>query len=81
MTTETVVGHYLSVPGKPGDIKTIWDPNVPAEVDHARAEFQKLRDQGFIIYESKPNGEPGIVMSKFRPEVAKMIAHKGVVSG
>lgn len=63
----------LNVLDTTGHSRTIWDPNVPAEVEAAKATFDGLRAKGYIAYQVKKDSEAGEIMRTFDPEAGKMI--------
>jgi len=44
----------MSVMGQKGDTKISWDPNVPEEVEAAKAAFRLFLRRGFAAFASKP---------------------------
>lgn len=75
------VKHVMAIMGREGDVKSIWDPNRPDEVEVARAQFDSLRSKGFEIFRVKRDGEAGERMTKFDPTAAKLIAVPKIVAG
>jgi len=63
----------MRIMGAEGDIKTIWDCEKPDEVKAARKQFEELTDKGYIAFSVKKNGEKNEKISKFDPELEKMI--------
>lgn len=64
-----------------GDIKTVWNPDSPVEVEIARKAFDDLKAKGFTIYRVNRKGETDKRMDAFDPEAEKMIAVPRVVGG
>lgn len=40
----------LEILGEQGHTSITWNPDNPDEVEHARQEFQKLKDAGFLLF-------------------------------
>lgn len=77
----SAVQHVLAIMGREGDVKTLWDPHRPDEVQTAREQFNELRSRGYEIFKVKRDGEAGERMTTFDPEAAKMIAIPKIVAG
>jgi len=45
----------LSVLSTEGDIKISWDPNNPDEVEAVRAQFNTLKEKGYLFFNLKTN--------------------------
>lgn len=74
--------NAFAVMGVNGDTKTIWDPNVPAEVDGAREQFALLRKKGYAAYRvTGKDGEKGEVMHEFDPKAGRVIFALPMVGG
>lgn len=59
---------------KEGDIKIIWDPEVPTEVDHARETFRKMtKEKGMAAYRVDKKGERAKLLKDFDPDAEAMI--------
>jgi hypothetical protein len=71
----------MSVLGKEGDTKVIWDSDQQAEVDAARAQFDALKKKGYAAFNVKKDGEKGSVMKEFDPDAEKIIMALPVVGG
>lgn len=56
-----------------GHTKTTWDPDVPAEVEAARKQFDELRKKGHKAFRVKRSGEPGEPMATFDSGEGAMI--------
>jgi len=82
---EVPAGHNaIAVMGRSGDTKTIWDPNVPDEVEVARMQFDKLvRDKRYSAFrvDSKDPNKKGERMSTFDPEAGRVIFIPQLVGG
>ena len=62
--------------GKPdaGDTKIIWDAARQAEVDNARATFEKLVGKGYAAFKVQDaSGEKGEQIKAFDPKLERMI--------
>lgn len=72
----------LAVMDKSGDTKTIWDKDNPAEVEAARAMFDKLKgEKKYIAYSVKADGKKGEVMQAFDAAAEKIIMAPPMVGG
>ena len=63
----------MSVLGRDGDTKIIWDSENPDEVEHARKTFEDLTKKGFSAFAVKHMGGQGERIAKFDPSKEKMI--------
>jgi hypothetical protein len=63
----------MRVMGAEGDVKVIWDSEKTDEVESARKQFKELTDKGYIAFSVKKNGEQNEKISKFDPDLEKMI--------
>lgn len=63
----------MSVLGREGDTKIIWDSENPDEVAHVRKIFEDLTQKGFSAFAVKRMGDQGERITKFDPEEEKMI--------
>lgn len=71
-----------SVLGREGDLKVIWDKTKPAEVDAARATFDKLRAQNYLAFVA--TGEKGIAGEQIRtfdPKHERLLFSPQLVGG
>jgi hypothetical protein len=68
-----------------GDIKYMWDKNVPSEVEAARTQFELLvkKNRTHLAYKVKDkDGEKSNeVIREFDPELERVIFHKATVGG
>jgi len=71
----------LRAMGYAGDIKVIWDPEKPDEVDVARRTFDELKEKGYNAYSVKRRGDKGEVVRKFDPEAEKIIMAPPMAGG
>ncbi len=79
---ETIVEKgELSILDKSGDTKTIWDPDIAAEVEVARAAFNTLVNKGYSIFKVNKEGNKGVKMHEFDPDAGKLIAVPRIVAG
>jgi hypothetical protein len=59
---------------KHGDLKVIWDPARPAEVDAAREQFDKLMKTGnYLAYRVRTGGGKGEQIREFDASAEKLI--------
>ena len=66
--------HVMAVMDpKEGDLKTIWDPDKPEEVEVARCTFEKMKKKGMTGYRVKRDGSKAEVMNDFDPEAEAVI--------
>ena len=57
-----------------GDTKTMWDKSKPAEVDAARAQYNKLRGDGYAAFKAVGDkGSKGEQIFDFNPEHERII--------
>ena len=63
----------MSILGREGDIKTIWNSENAEEVEHARKTFEDLTKKGFSAFAVKHMGGQGERIAKFDPSKEKMI--------
>jgi hypothetical protein len=73
--------HAFAVMDGTGDTKTIWDPNSPDEVEHARQTFDSFKAKGYVAYRVQEKGDKGEVMRAFDPQAKCMILAKPMVGG
>jgi hypothetical protein len=63
----------MRVLGPEGDLKVIWDCEKRDEVEAARKQFNELTGKGYIAFSVKKDGEKNEKISKFDPDLEKMI--------
>jgi len=64
----------FEVMGMEGDVKTIWDPSDPVELEEARNQFARLtKEKKCRAYRVLDNGEKGDLMTTFEPGAARII--------
>lgn len=56
-----------------GDARQMWDPNIPAEVEHARKSYDEAIAAGMRAFHVRKNGEPGRMITEFPAEAGKVI--------
>lgn len=64
-----------------GDVKVIWDPERPEEVEAARAQFDQLRGKGYMAYTVDARGRKGTQIREFDADAEKMILAPQLVGG
>lgn len=60
-------------PDSTGDTKVIWDRSKSDEVAAAETMFDKLTAKGYVAYSVKKDGERDKQLTKFDPDVEKII--------
>ncbi len=63
----------MRILGPEGDLKVIWDSEKSDEVEAARKQFKELIDKNYIAFSVKKDGEKNEKISKFDPDLEKMI--------
>lgn len=63
----------MRVMGREGDVRIMWDPNRPDEVEHARRTFVDMRAKGYNAYSVRNEGQQGEVVREFDPQAARII--------
>lgn len=71
----------LAVMDHTGDTKTIWDPNVPAEVEAAKAQFDALKKKGYMAYRVSGDHGKGEMLKEFDPKAGKIIMSPPLAGG
>ncbi len=72
----------MCVMDRTGDIKTIWDPAKPVEVESARAQYTDMTTvKGYLAYHSNADGSRGEAMPVFDPKPGKVIFCPPIVGG
>lgn len=72
----------MSVLGKEGDTKVIWNPDNRDEVDQARSTFDNLKRKGFTAFSVKgKDGEKDQMIHEFDPQAARIIMVPRVAGG
>jgi hypothetical protein len=74
--------------GRGGDVRVMWDSNVTAEVEAARAQFETLTKprsqggQGYLAYRAQGRaGDRGEQIRSFDPEAERIILVAPSVGG
>ena len=75
METITAQKNEMSIMGRTGDTKFLWDPRNIVEVENARRTFNDLRAKGFLAFRvnSTTGNKEGEQISEFNPEAAALI--------
>ena len=63
----------LKVLDPSGHTETHWNEDVPAEVEAARAVFDRMTGQGYRAFRVSKGGEPAERMREFDPHAESMI--------
>jgi len=64
----------LSIMGRQGDTKIIWDSMRPDEVENARRTFDDLRKKGYLAFAVRGReGEKGEQITTFDPNAERLI--------
>jgi len=72
----------MSVMGKEGDTKVIWNAENADEVENARRTFNDLRRKGFTAYSVRgEKGERDRVITEFDPGAERIIMVPRVAGG
>ena len=72
----------MSVMGRSGDTKTIWDPSRPDEVAAARGTFDELVGRKkYLAFKVKKDGEKGRKIKTFDPDAGKIILVPPMMGG
>lgn len=56
-----------------GDVKKIWNPEIPAEVEDARRSYDDLRKKGYRAFRVNEKGDQGEMMSSFEPKAGRVV--------
>jgi hypothetical protein len=71
----------MSVLGKSGDTKVIWDPNSEDECEAAETQFDMLIEKGFKAFKVDKEGNKATGIKKFNPTLGKIIMVPALVGG
>jgi hypothetical protein len=64
----------MSVMGREGDTKHIWNKNDPVEVEAARKQFDHFRSKKYLAFHVKgKDGDKGEQMTEFDPNAERII--------
>jgi hypothetical protein len=64
-----------------GDLKVLWDPNVPAEVEIARKQFDECLKKGFQAFRVNRKGDKDEIIKTFDPKAEAIIMSLFVAGG
>jgi len=56
-----------------GDVKKIWDPTKPVEVEDAELSFKNLTSKGYRAYKTDEKGDKGEQMKSFEASAGRVI--------
>ncbi len=56
-----------------GDVRVMWNPDIPAEVAAAKKSFKDLLSKGHLAFAVKKDGDKGKQIREFDPEAEKII--------
>jgi len=56
-----------------GDMKVIWDPKKPHEVEAAKETFMRLKEKNYLAYDVGKLGKKGNEVEEFDPSLEKLI--------
>lgn len=73
--------NVMSVMGREGDTKTLWDPDNAEEVEAAKETFKSLTKKGYLAFHVKEDGKKGEQMRKFDPKAGSIIMVPRMVGG
>lgn len=73
--------HEMAILGAEGDTRIMWDPERPAEVEAARAAFDRLLREGYTAYTVTDDGERGRRVDTFDPALQALILVPRIVGG
>lgn len=80
--------NTMHIMDRSGDSRIMWDPERPAEVEAARAQFDKLTKpkskggQGYTAYKVNPeDASKGEVIREFDPAAGKLILAPAMAGG
>lgn len=82
LRTQVREGKLLfEIMDKSGDVKKIWDPSKPVEVDDARRSFEELTKKGYKAFCTNEKGDQGDQMKEFDPKAGRVIFISQMVGG
>jgi hypothetical protein len=64
-----------------GDVRVIWDPDRPDEIETARRTFDDLIGKGYQAYAVRRGGEKGERVRKFDPHLERLILAPATIGG
>lgn len=56
-----------------GDVKKIWDPSKPVEVDDAKRSFDDLTQKGYKAFRTNDKGDTGEQMREFDASAGRVV--------
>lgn len=56
-----------------GDVRVMWNPDIPAEVAAAKKAFDEATKKGHLAFGVKKSGEKGTQIREFDAEAEKII--------
>jgi len=56
-----------------GDVKKIWDPSKPVEVEDARTSFDNLTAKGYRAFKTNDKGDQGDQMKEFDASAGRVV--------
>jgi len=71
----------MSILGKEGDTKVIWDVKNEDEVEVAESQFDALTEKGFLAFKVGKKGEKTTQIKKFDPNLGKIILVPKIAGG
>jgi len=75
------MAHVMRIMGGSGDTKLIWDVDKKDEVQAARDTFDKLTTKGYKAFAVKKGGAQGEMITKFDPDLEKIILAAPISGG
>jgi hypothetical protein len=73
--------HEMAVLDVKGDVKIIWDPEKPVEVEAARKQFDELKKKNYAAFRVNKKGDKADVLKEFDKYAEKMIMAPLLVGG
>lgn len=73
MNAPVKIGAVMQIMDPSGHLTVMWDKSKPAEVDAAKAQFDKFRKEGYSAFRTVDGDEKGERMDKFDPEAKGVI--------
>jgi hypothetical protein len=65
--------HVMKTLDSTGHTTTSWAPNVPAEVEAARIQFEAMTDKGYRAFRVEGGDRQGSRMEMFDPSAAEIM--------
>ena len=63
----------MATMSRAGDIRVMWNPDVPVEVAAAKKAFDEAIKKGHLAFAVKKSGDKGTQVREFDPEAEKII--------